>query len=116
MVRVTLRKNVLRIRYRKRDLAELDELADHLGLPSRSRLVNIALQTFLDSCAEQPLIPGQKRTVNVLLDPGLKKRLDVMARFLRTSKAELIRIALKKFEEQSRSATVQENRELLVAL
>ena len=96
-----LRKKILFIRFRKRDLLQLDELAHSLGLPSRSRLANIALQTFLDSCEEKVPFLGQRRPVKILLDSALKQRLDGMARKLQVPKAELIKIAIEEFAEQT---------------
>lgn len=104
MVRVMLRKKILCIRFRRRDLFQLDELAKSLGLPSRSRLANIALQTFLDSSAEKVPFLGQKRPVKLLLDSALKQRLDEMARKLQVPKTELVKIALKEFAEQRLSS------------
>jgi metal-responsive CopG/Arc/MetJ family transcriptional regulator len=96
-----LRKKRLCIRFRRRDLFQLDELANSLGLPSRSRLVNIALQNFLDSSAEKNLILGRKRPVKIMVDSALKPRLDELARKLRVPKAELVKIALKEFAEHT---------------
>ncbi len=110
MARVILRKKIVCIRFREGDLVQLDELAKSLGLPSRSRLVNIALQSFLDSYAEPLPILGQKRPVKILLDPPLKERLDEMARRLRAPKAELIRIALNELQGQSHTTAIEENR------
>jgi metal-responsive CopG/Arc/MetJ family transcriptional regulator len=98
-VRVILRKRILFIRFRERDLAELDVLAKRVGMPSRSRLINIALQTFLDSYAEHLPILGEKRPVKILLDLSVKERLDEAARCLRAPKSDLVRIALKEFEQ-----------------
>lgn len=110
MARVILRKKIVRIRFRERDLVQFDELANSLGLPSRSRLVNIALQSLLDSHAERLPVLGQKRSVKILLDPPLKERLDEMARRLRTPKTELIRIALNELAEQNHTTAIEENR------
>ena len=99
MVRVVLRKRVLCIRFRRRDLVQLDELAKNLGLSTRSRLVNIALEGFLDRWAGQPCIIGPARPVKILLDLRVKERLDEMASRSRTPKSELARIAIKELAE-----------------
>lgn len=98
-VHVPLRKKVILIRFRERDLLQLDESAKSLGVPSRSRLVNLALQAFFDSSAEQSLTLGAKRPVKIQLDARIKERLEEMARRLRASQAELVRIALHEFEQ-----------------
>jgi metal-responsive CopG/Arc/MetJ family transcriptional regulator len=97
-VRVALKKKVILIRFRERDLVRLDELAKRVGLPSRSRLINLALQEFFKSFAQQPFTPGAKRTAKIQMDPTIKRELDEMARRLRTSRTELLRMALKEFE------------------
>lgn len=101
-VLLALRKRIVSIRFRERDLVQLDQLARSLGVPSRSRLVNLALQTFFDSTAKQPLTLGQKRSVKVLLDQPGKERLDEAARRLQTSRTELVRIALEQFAQENR--------------
>ena len=94
-----MKKKVILIRFRERDLVQLDELAKHLGLPSRSRLVNLALQAFFKSFAEQPFTLGAKHPAKIQVDPPIKQELDEMARRLRTSRTELLRMALKEFEQ-----------------
>jgi metal-responsive CopG/Arc/MetJ family transcriptional regulator len=98
-VHVALKKKVILIRFRERDLVRLDELAKRLGVPSRSRLFNLALQEFFKSFAQQPFTPGAKRSAKIRIDQPLKRELDEMARRLRTSRTELLRMALNEFEQ-----------------
>jgi predicted transcriptional regulator len=94
-----LRKKVLYVRFRKRNLARLSELAKRLGVPSRSRLVNLALEAFFDSFTEQTLTLEENLPVKILLDQPVKEKLGEIAERFRTPRAELVRIALKKFEQ-----------------
>jgi metal-responsive CopG/Arc/MetJ family transcriptional regulator len=101
-VHVALKKKVILIRFRERDLVQLDELAKRLGVPSRSRLVNLALQAFFKSFAEKSFTLGAKHPVKIQMDAPIKRELDEMARRLRTSRTELLRMALKEFEQASK--------------
>lgn len=106
-----LKKRVLRIWIRERDLDQLDQLAKRLGLPSRSRLANIALQSFFELNNEDLQVLGQRRRVKILLDPSIKEELDkVSTRFL-IRKADLTKIALNEFTHRYRAASVQRDHE-----
>lgn len=107
-----LRKSVLRIGIRQRELVELDELAKRLGLPSRSRLANIALQFFFELNKEDLPVPGQRRRVKILLDPSIKEKLDELSTRLLIRRAELTKIALNEFTHRNRATSVQQDHEL----
>jgi len=106
-----LRKRVLRIRIQQRELVQLDELAKRLGLPSRSRLANIALQFFFELNKEGLLVPGQRRQVKILLDRSIKEKLDELSRLFLIRKAELTKIALNEFTHRNQASSVQQDHE-----
>jgi metal-responsive CopG/Arc/MetJ family transcriptional regulator len=89
----------------------LDELAKRLGLPSRSRLANIALQFFFELNEEDLPVLGQRRRVKILLDPSIKEKLDELSTRLLIRKAELINIALNEFTHRNRVTSVQQDHE-----
>jgi len=106
-----LRKSILRVRIPQRDLVQLDELAKSLGLPSRSRLANIALQLFFELNKEDLQVLGQRRQVKILLDSSIKEKLDEFSTRLFIRKAELIMIALNEFTHRNRATSVQQDHE-----
>gem|GEM_PF-1903893 len=106
-----LRKSVLRIWIRQRELDLLDELAKRLGLPSRSRLTNIALQFFFELNHEDLPAAGQRRRVKILLDPSIKEELDELSTCLLIRKAYLTKIALNEFTRRYRATSVQRDHE-----
>ena len=106
-----LRKSVLRIWIRKHELDLLDELAKRLGLPSRSRLANIALQFFFELNQEDLPVLGQGRRVKILLDPSIKEKLDELSKRLLIRKADLTKIALNEFTHRNPATAAQQGRE-----
>jgi hypothetical protein len=106
-----LRKSVVRIWIREREVVQLDELARRLGLPSRSRLANIALQFFFELNNDDLPVLGQRRRVKILLDPSIKEKLDELSRLFRIRKAEVTKIALNEFTHRNQATSVQQGRE-----
>jgi hypothetical protein len=90
----------------------LDELAKRLGLPSRSRLANIALQFFFELNKEDLVVLEQRRQVKILLDPSIKEKLDELSRLFLIRKAELTKIALNEFTHRNQATSVQQDHEL----
>jgi len=89
------------LRFRQYELAALEGLAEWLGIPSLSRLTNMALEFFLSHSPSLSSRPCSKRRVTFLIDELLAQKLNRLAELSGTSRTELIRLALKVFSEKT---------------
>jgi metal-responsive CopG/Arc/MetJ family transcriptional regulator len=92
---MALDRRVVTVRFSEYELSELNEFAQSLGIPSRSRLINLALQELLDAPHDVGLCA--KRKVNLLIDPALGRKLKESSERSSTTQAEIIRMALREF-------------------
>jgi len=88
-------RKVVMVRLRDYELLELNAFSQSLGIPSRSRLVNLALQQFLQASPKPEL--HANRLVKLRIDSPLQKRLAEMSKLLGTTCTEIIRMALRDF-------------------
>lgn len=97
------KKTRIRLRLYEHELAQLDMLAESLGCPSRTRLLNILLRRLLGLGTLSELAPCRKRTVKFLLDTDVLQNLNEAANISGMASRDIIRMAIHRFTERSGS-------------
>ncbi len=94
-------KSIVDVRLYMEELARIDAFAKSSGVLSRSRLANIALQSFLEAHSDDLSRLVSMRRVRLVLDFDLAERTNELAERLGVPRVRLIRLALKEFASGS---------------
>lgn len=87
----------VRLRLPECELTRLDQFVRASGCLSRSALVNLVVERFLDSPGEVPLTAPMERRVKVLLDAEIFERLCGEAKRIGIAPTQLMQLGLRNF-------------------